>query len=544
MNGWISTKRRLHRWSAIVIVFLVASCSEQSALPRAETEASPLPRSDTDVAVGDDQPSATSSPTTIAEPPRSVPEGTMLVDAADGRPIDRRVFGTNLPAWARPELLSDPRFHDAATASGTTLIRMPGGSWSNLYDWSGCEQRDPDRCLWTWAARPSDFIDFLQATDLAGMWTVSINETAQSAAAAVAFFNGATDDDRPIGVDRNGVDWGTVGTWADLREQGGNPDPIGISLWEVGNEVFGAQQQTGGSGCADFGWEPVWTCRGAEYITGNSDHDGALEIRAAMLAVDDSIEVGFVGTGDPQNWNNFGNEVIDQAGDALDFYIVHFYGFSSSVDGDEAIRRPPDLWNPVIGAVSQALPASVPIAVTEYNLVSNEVNDAELTMTQTMNGLFLADTLGQLVTLDVPIANQWNLVNGTTTSGTDYGLMSVDRVPFPAFTAMSLWTRTGSTLLSSFGSGNDDIRFYATLHEDGRIVAVILNLAESTEELPVQFDRFEAASGSVESYSAADLTDSEWVESTSRPVFDDPSSITVDLPGWSINLLELVPTSS
>ncbi len=87
----------------------------------------------------------------------------------------------------------------------------------------------------------------MQATDLPGMWTVSINESAHSAAAAVAFFNGKVDDPSVIGVDRYGKDWGTVGFWAQLRSDRGNPDPVDIHLWEVGNEVFGARPETGGA---------------------------------------------------------------------------------------------------------------------------------------------------------------------------------------------------------------------------------------------------------------------------------------------------------
>ena len=158
-------------------------------------------------------------------------------------------------------------------ASGTTLLRLPGGSWSNHYDWLGCELGDPQRCDWTWAMRPSDFLGLLEATGLPAMWTVSINGTAEEAAAAVAFFNGNVDDDRPIGSDRNGRDWLTVGHWAQLRADDGHPEPVPIRYWEVGNEVYGAVQAAG-PGCASWGWEDVWTCDGTEYVEGTADHDG------------------------------------------------------------------------------------------------------------------------------------------------------------------------------------------------------------------------------------------------------------------------------
>ena len=129
------------------------------------------------------------------------------------------------------------------------------------------------------------------------MWTVSINGTAEEAAAAVAFFNGTVDDDLPIGSDRNGRNWLTVGHWAQLRADHGHPRPIGISYWEIGNEVYGAVNAAG-RGCASWGWEDVWTCDGTEYVKGTTKHDGFVRFRTAMRAVDADIEVGAVGVGD------------------------------------------------------------------------------------------------------------------------------------------------------------------------------------------------------------------------------------------------------
>jgi hypothetical protein len=62
------------------------------------------------------------------------------------------------------------------------------------------------------------------------MYTINMNGTAQEAAALVAFFNGAVDDDTVIGVDVRGRDWGTVGDWATLRSQNGNPGTARHSL--------------------------------------------------------------------------------------------------------------------------------------------------------------------------------------------------------------------------------------------------------------------------------------------------------------------------
>lgn len=492
-------------------------------------------------------PSSTSEPTPPPPPPPTV-DGVPAIDAAaPGSPIDRRVLGTNLPAWLGPAAVADPAFREAAIASGTTLIRMPGGSWSNLYDWSGCERGDPDRCIWTWATRPRDFAAFLHATGLPGMWTVSPNETAQSAGALVAYFNGDVGDTTVIGVDRNGVDWGTVDDWARLRSGNGNPDPVDIDLWEIGNEVFGGSSAAGGRNCAPFGWERVWTCDGTEYVEGTEDHDGALDLRAAMLAVDPTIEVGLVGTAHPSDWNDWGAEVIEAAGAELDFYVVHHYGFARSPVGADAVRRPAETWPWLIDSVERWLPDGVPMAITEYSLVSIEEFDTEHTLTTAMNAFFVADSIGQLIVGNVTIANQWNLANGTTTSGTDYGLIDLaDGSRFPAFEALALWSRTGTTLLDQPAPLDDDLRVYPTRHDDGRLSIVVLNLGESEAVHTLALSGLtepERQLVTIESLVTEDLSSTTLSAVPAEALGPPVEPIDVRLPPLSISLVEVVPAA-
>ncbi len=317
---------------------------------------------------------------------RPGPDGRIVVrtDQVLG-PFDRRLLGTNVPAWLLPELVANQEFRDLTVASGTTLLRLPGGSWSSNYDWMGCELGDPQRCDATWAMRPSDFLGLLKATGLPAMWTVSMNGTAQEAAALVAFFNGSVDDDHPIGTDRNGFDWLTVGHWAQLRAERGYPEPMPIRYWEIGNEVYGAKESAG-KNCASFGWEDVWTCDGTEYVTGTGDHDGFLQFREAMRAVDPDIEVGAVGVGDRSAFNHWDDAVMGGAGDAIDFYIVHHYGSNGDPPAEDVFGLPGNDWPRITGDVrdgfgDHGIGSDVPIAVTEHNLVAFIDGDDEKLMT-------------------------------------------------------------------------------------------------------------------------------------------------------------------
>jgi hypothetical protein len=489
--------------------------------------------------------SGTAEQATTAAPDVAVDlGGADVVVRADGpgTPIDPRVFGTNVPAWLGPERLLDPEFQRLTVESGVTVVRMPGGSWSNAYDWRACEEGDGENCFWTWAAKPSDFAAFLGATGLEGMWTVSINESAQSAAAAVAFFNGEVGDTTVIGVDGEGFDWGTVDRWAGLRVERGFADPVGIAMWEVGNEVYGGKPGTGGDQCADFGWEDVWTCDGAEYVRGADGYDGYLATRDAMLAVDPTISVGAVGVADPSSWSDWGREVIGESGDALDFYVVHQYGFDQSPSASDALAQPAAMWPDVLDAARSELPGGVPVAITEYNLVSFEAGDTERTMTTAVNALYTADSLGQLVTAGVPIANHWNLANGTTSSGTDYGLISVDGGgTLPAYEAFRAWSAAGEELLAFDGTPPDDVRIYPTRRADGSLVIVAINLGDEPTSTSVRIGGADGELGGTVSTWTAERLDGSELAAAWAPVATADGAATLDLPAWTIAVWETRP---
>lgn len=556
-------------------VLLVAACSAES-LPvtsrdatSATVQASPQPSAEASTEASAD-PSPTSA-TEVTESPTVAPDtrveasptavapastgSALVVDlGAEAIDLDRRLLGTNLPAWLGPERFGDPGFQAAVVESGTTLVRLPGGSWSNAYHWLGCEVSNPDACFWTWAARPTDFIDFLQATSLDAMWTVSINGTAQESAAAVAFFNGQVGDQTVIGVDREGINWGTVGRWAQLRADSGNPNPIGISLWEVGNEVYGGKPDSGGPQCADFGWEDVWTCDGTEYVTGingrgPNGYDGALAHREAMLAVDPSISVGFVGVPRPNAWGDWGTEVVDAAGDDMDFYVVHEYPFDRSPVPEDAVRIPEESWPALIAATRPSLPPDLPLAITEFNLVAIENLDNNQSMTRTQNALFLALSIGELAAGGVEIANWWNLANGVAENGTDYGLFSVAEGAnyrrSPAFYAFEMWSRTGTELLEVERRSNG-LRMYPTRHSDGTATIVLVNRTDEAIQTDFILEGIDAPADwrvTIETLSTDDLDATDFDQRPAADVGAASEAIALDLPSWSISLIEVQPAS-
>ncbi len=431
---------------------------------------------------------------------------TIIIDAtAAGTAINPRLRGSNLPAWLGASRLEDPTFINRTKAAGITLIRLPGGSWSNWYPWLECEQNTCD----SWIATPTDFINFLQATGAEGMYTVNQNRTAKEAAALVAFFNGDVNDDRALGVDVQGTDWGKVSDWAQLRTDHGNPDPINIKYFEVGNEIYGGKPGLGTDCTFQWGWEEhVWTCDGTEYVngigSGSNRKEGFKEFQAMMQWVDPTIEVGAVGVSEQSSWSNWGNEVITAAGDVMEFYVTHEYAYDSPPSSmSDALAVPQGTWSAIRQdfdtAVETHSPGSCPsLAVTEYNMFSFDSGDSGQWMTRNVNMLFIADTIGQIMANEFDMATQWDLANGTAYNGTDYGLMDAGSFArAPQYYAFPLWSKFGDTMLPLNNplSAADQLSVYAGRVDADTISVLAINKTGSSIDADIQINGFSNISG-------------------------------------------------
>lgn len=477
-------------------------------------------------------------PTAAPDAPTSNSDGTITINVAGPtHPIDAGLLGTNVPAWLNTDGLANPTLIERTLAAGTTIIRMPGGSWSNTYPWFECQTERADPCAY--AARPSDFITLLRDLKAEGMWTVSLNGTAEEAAALVAFFNGTVDDERPIGVDPRGRDWQTVGTWARLRTEAGHPDPVGLQLWEIGNEVYGGKPGTG-KDCLDYGWEDGWTCDGVEYVYGKGEgterRQGFLDFREAMRAVDPTIQLGAVGIPFQSEWSDWGNKVIAEAGQTMDFYIVHQYAFFEPPRSlEDALAEPQQTWKAIASDVREAFVRHadgrrVPIAVTEYNLFSFQDLDQDRLMSRAVNLLHLSDTIGQMAEHGFTLANQWNLANGVTEDFGNYGMLDAGSLErYPQYYAFPLWSRFGSSLLplSSSFDAERDLSVYAGRTADGQVSVLVINKTANTRTADIKLEGVSAVTGGLLDLAQADTLEAMSVRFNG---VDDPANDLSDAP--------------
>jgi hypothetical protein len=493
------------------------------------------------------------------------PAATITINAAGATtPVDQRLLGSNLPAWLHPAILTSATFQSQTAAAGITLLRLPGGSWSNYYNWLECEQNGV--CPWSWGvARPTDFINFLRDTGRPGLYTVNQNNTSKEAAALVAFFNGSVTDNTLIGVDVRGVDWGRVSDWAQLRADHGNPQPIHIKLWEVGNEIYGGTPDSGAD-CTPWGWETTWTCDGAEYVngigSGANRKEGYLEFRAAMRAVDPTILVGAVGVSEQAGWSNWGNEVIAAAGAVMDFYAIHHYGYGGLAGSiTDVLALPQAVWGPMMADVEAAFDQhaggrEVPVAVTEYNLFAFEALDAADWMSRMVNALYMADNLGQMMWHGFDMANQWDMAHGLEGDNAAYGLMK-GHEPFPRsphYYPFRLWSRFGGQMLPVTSSlpAATSLSVYAGWAGLGSYTVMAINKTAAPITADITWNGLGSfTSGTADVLQAASLTDTavtfngvanpapDLSDAPSQPIAGPGNPLNYTFPPYSVTLLRL-----
>jgi alpha-N-arabinofuranosidase len=157
-----------------------------------------------------------------------------VVDLAhDLGEVDRRIFGTNLEwfnegggfASADPRLRE--RIEQLARDQRLSVLRFPGGTLADYYNWrdgTGPLQRRPttrhptDPGSSTHKFGSPEFFSLLRQTGAEGLITVNAGTSTPEDAAAWVRYANAPDDSR--------------------RRDDGFAAPIGIKLWEVGNELY------------------------------------------------------------------------------------------------------------------------------------------------------------------------------------------------------------------------------------------------------------------------------------------------------------------
>ncbi|MFH1744223.1 MAG: alpha-L-arabinofuranosidase C-terminal domain-containing protein [bacterium] len=173
-------------------------------------------------------------------------------------------------------------------------VRWPGGNFVSGYHWkdgTGDRDRRPTRMDRAWnAPEPNDFgidefIQFCRLVDTEPYVVVNSGDgDAEEATDLVQYCNGST-----------------TSTYGALRARNGHPDPYGVWLWGVGNEMYG-------------GWQ-------IGHVDAETYAQRHVSFAKAMMAEDPTITLVGVGEGNPR-WDE---AMFQIAGNFFDMYSYHHY---------------------------------------------------------------------------------------------------------------------------------------------------------------------------------------------------------------------------
>ena len=404
------------------------------------------------------------APTGYSTPANLTVDATQIV-----RSVDDRVFGVNAVVW-------DSAFNTSQTislllAADVRTLRFPGGSLSDEYHWKTNTSLSN---TWTWASGFDALANVARSLHPQVFITVNYGTgTAQEAA-----------------------DWVTN---ANLTRG------LGIKYWEIGNECYGTWETDRQA----VPWDPyTYANRVRDYI-------------AAMKAADPAIRIGVVATtGEDSYVNNTSHPAINPRtgrvhngwtpvmlttlkalGVTPDFLIYHRYEQGPGQESDAGLLQSAQTWPNDAADLRQQLSdylgaagSGVELVVTENNSVF--ANPGKQT-TSLVNGLFLADSIGNLLQTEFHGLIWWDMRNGQDTGNNnsatlygwrnygDYGVLSTPSSfgsstyyePYPTYYVMKLlshFARGGDTIVRAT-SDHNLLAIYAARRGDGSLSLLVIN---------------------------------------------------------------------
>ena len=298
--------------------------------------------------------------------------------------VDARLFGLNTAIW-------DGSFNTATTADllnevDNQALRFPGGSASDDYHW---KTNMNDAGTVTWATNFDAFANIATTTQAQVYITVNYGS-------------------------------GTPEEAADWVHYSNKTKGYGFKYWEIGNENYGK-------------WEKDKNVRPNDPVTYATRF---MEFVRQMKAVDRRIKIGAVILADENGQANYTDETVTNPRTSVthdgwsavmlatfkklnftpDFVIYHRYEQGPGGENDTFLLNSTKTWSNDAASIRQMLSdylgkdgSRVEIDCTENNSVFS--NPGKQT-TSLVNGLFLADSLGNIMKSEFKSFFWWDLRNG------------------------------------------------------------------------------------------------------------------------------------
>ncbi|BBJ28992.1 alpha-L-arabinofuranosidase [Athalassotoga saccharophila] len=393
--------------------------------------------------------------------------------AAEIVTLPQTAFGLNVAAWDWH--LLDSVIPGLLENLNVKVLRFPGGSFSDMYDWK------------TNSTVPGQNFPYVDPQNTFDNFMKLVN---QIGAQALITVNYGTNFAGTAGGDPQ-----EAAAWVKYANIDHNYD---VKYWEIGNEVYG-------NGTYGANWEvDLHSTKGPQAYA-----DNFIAFAKAMKAVDPSIKIGAVLTC-PYNWPwgqspDWNKVVLQTARDYIDFVVVHWYAQNPGNESDSGLLASTNQIPDMLARLKQEIrdyagpnADRIRIFVTETNSVS--YNPGKQT-TSLVNALFLVNDYMNWLTGGVDNVDWWTLHNngltgnnnsdklyGNTNYG-DYGILSnntnfgtsdvepPNNTPFPTYFGYEILKYLAGPNDTVVGSVSDQnlVDVYAVKHTNGDLAIMIVN---------------------------------------------------------------------
>ena len=501
--------------------------------------------------------------------------------------------------------------------SGVNTLRYPGGGYADIFHWSvsrptlgsvnGNGYSPWSGGGYAYMGPQTDFGNFVKLLSNAQcqaiitinhasgqLWgnaghtnlvTPSTNAEPPEAAAWVAYANSVTNifgttNDVTIGFDSLGNDWKTAGHWAMLRAASplgvddgynflrlGRKNPVGIKLWEIGNENFGTgYYSSGGSDgyCLNYAVPYPYTTYpryGNAALSPATYGRNVKLFSEAMKAVDPTIKIGAVVTTPPDDysWDVYGGQhwtpqVLAQCVTNFDFVIAHWYPYAGSLDDGDGLLAtvPAKIPTMIVGSgahtganaglrdyINAVRPdgTNVDIVITEFGYTGSLTNALNNTPVYgPVNAMFCADSYATWMEFGVTHID-WLEMNKNTFLGDSNPL-----VRGAAYYAIQLTHTMAGVGDQLVGSTSDiaTLRSHAAIQQNGKVGVMLLNESiTNTLTVTVTIPNYSslASTGTVYFFGTNNFggtTNTPFKAPTTNTVAVSGNSLTVVMPAYTI----------
>ena len=417
---------------------------------------------------------ATIPPYKDVEKTTAAPTVTVTINAADtiGK-VSKYVFGNAVAVWVSQNQNNSVLIGHLQKLS-PTLIRFPGGSWSDIYFWKG---------------NPGDLPSTIPDGTQNGKMIPLSPQFGPNLSLTVDRYYDMRNQLGVQGLITINYGYARYGLGATPVEQAAHYaadwvryDDDRTKFWEIGNENAGP-------------WEAGWMIdttvnkdRQPQIITGElyGKHFKVFadSMKAAAAERGNTIYIGGIilhydGTND--NWNppnkRWNERFFKEVGDAADFYVMHnYFGNSTSTLKDQVEAARTEI-NKNITFIRQDIinkhASSKPIAITEWNC-----GGPDQAKTSIANGMQAVVLFCEMIKNNFGMSARWLVANWESDGMFYFGNNSSIPTwnPRPDFYYSYYLQRfVGDHVVSTSAAGSSNIFAYATTFSSGHAGIVVVN---------------------------------------------------------------------